>query len=325
MNVIIFIRNPFEIGNFSIETFYSELEIHLEKSINISIKRLPFKNKGLLPRIFNIIYCFFNQSDINHLVGDISYCALLMNKNRLILTVLDFVSLYNSKGIKFYLFKKFLFEIPIKKAREVVFISKATKEDSEKFLSVKKSSIIIPVTVNSDFYDLKYEEKEFKSNFLIIGTAPNKNISRIICALKGTKCNLEIIGRLNIYQRNKLKSFDINFFEHKNALSDNEVIKIYQKSDILIYVSVLEGFGMPIIEANLSGVCVLTSNTSSMPYVAGDAAYLVDPFDIKSIKEGILKLNTNASLRKQLIQNGFKNSKRFLIKDIANKHLKLYQ
>tara|TARA_A100001015_G_scaffold288277_1_gene358975 strand:- start:1129 stop:1875 length:747 start_codon:yes stop_codon:yes gene_type:complete len=248
-----------------------------------------------------------------------------MNKKKLILTVLDFVSLYNSKGLKYYIFKKFLYELPIMKSKEVIYISESTQKDSEKFLLIKRSSKVIPVTVHRDFFKLEHSQKNFNKNFLIIGTAPNKNINRIISAIEGIDCNLTIIGKLDHNQRKKLNSLKINFFEYKNALPISDVINLYKESDILIYVSELEGFGMPIIEANLAGVCVLTSNISSMPFVAGNSAYLVDPFDIDSIHDGLNELCNNSTLRKQLIKNGFINSKRFLIKNIAEQHIKLYK
>ena len=67
------------------------------------------------------------------------------------------------------------------------------------------------------------------------------------------------------------------------------------------------------------------ANISSMPFVAGNSAYLVDPFDIDSIHDGLNELCNNSTLRKQLIKNGFINSKRFLIKNIAEQHIKLYK
>ena len=81
---------------------------------------------------------------------------------------------------------------------------------------------------------------------------------------------------------------------------------------------------MPIIEANALGVCVLTSNISSMPFVVNDAAELVDPFDVKSIRAGILKIINDIEHRESLIQNGYKNVKRFNIKKIGEEHKKIY-
>ena len=77
------------------------------------------------------------------------------------------------------------------------------------------------------------------------------------------------------------------------------------------YVSNFEGFGIPILEGMRAGVPVLTSNVTSMPEVAGDAALLVDPFSTTSITEGMLQLYTDDALRSQLVEKGLQRSKIF--------------
>jgi glycosyltransferase involved in cell wall biosynthesis len=84
------------------------------------------------------------------------------------------------------------------------------------------------------------------------------------------------------------------------------------------YVSNFEGFGIPILEGMRAGVPVLTSNVTSMPEVAGDAALLVDPFSTTSITEGMLQLYTDAALRSQLVEKGLQRSKLFSWENTAN-------
>jgi glycosyltransferase involved in cell wall biosynthesis len=330
MRVNIFIRNPYRLGNFSVEIFYKELIDELENKIDIKLIRVPFKNKGIIPRLLNILFCAVNQVEINHIVGDISYCSFLMHKKRLVLTILDCVSLHRHKGIKKHLLKFFLFKFPILKSSKVIVISDATKNDLIHFINLKKVEYkVIPVTVSKTFFNKKIQQKnstkKFNKNFLIIGTAPNKNIERIAVALGGVECKLSIIGKLNSRQKTELINSKINFKEIAYPLTESQIINEYKKSDLLIFCSELEGFGMPIIEANLMGINILTSNISSMPYVASDSAVYVDPFAVQSIKDGIVRIIDNGELRDQLILKGLKNSNRFLIKQIANKHLTLYK
>jgi glycosyltransferase involved in cell wall biosynthesis len=82
---------------------------------------------------------------------------------------------------------------------------------------------------------------------------------------------------------------------------------------------------MPIIEANAVGRPVITSNRTSMPEVAGDAALIVNPEDLGEIKSAILSLIENESLRNDLIQKGLKNVERFSAKAIAAKYTQLYE
>jgi glycosyltransferase involved in cell wall biosynthesis len=88
--------------------------------------------------------------------------------------------------------------------------------------------------------------------------------------------------------------------------------------------STLEGFGMPIIEAQATGRVVLTSNCSSMPDVAGKGALLVDPFSIKSMREGLKKLISDSKLRDTLINEGFENVKRFEVETISAMYFEVY-
>ena len=82
---------------------------------------------------------------------------------------------------------------------------------------------------------------------------------------------------------------------------------------------------MPIIEGNSVERVVITSNISSMPEVAADAALLVDPFDVQSIRDGMLTLIRDASVRHRLIEAGRENKLRFQSAAIANQYYELYR
>lgn len=77
------------------------------------------------------------------------------------------------------------------------------------------------------------------------------------------------------------------------------------------YPSLYEGFGFPVLEAQACGVPVLTSTVSSLPEVAGDAAWLVEPTDVDAITEGLHRLLTDEGLRARLIACGYRNVQRF--------------
>ena len=121
-----------------------------------------------------------------------------------------------------------------------------------------------------------------------------------------------------------LKENQIDYNVSKN-LTNEEVFEKYRNCDILSFVSTYEGFGMPIVEANAIGRVVVTSNLLSMPEVAGDAAHLVDPFDIGSIRQGIVKVIKDEHYRESLIRNGYQNRKRFDVNKIANQYVEIYQ
>ncbi len=81
---------------------------------------------------------------------------------------------------------------------------------------------------------------------------------------------------------------------------------------------------MPIVEANAIGRVVITGNITSMPEVAGDAACLVDPFDVSAMKLGFQKIINDPVYRESLIENGYSNCQRFSIETITRRYMNLY-
>jgi len=100
---------------------------------------------------------------------------------------------------------------------------------------------------------------------------------------------------------------------------------IYNLCRIFLYPSLRESFGIPMLEAMRCGVPVITSNTSSMPEVSGDAAYIVDPYNPEEITAGIIELLKNKELRKELIEKGIIQSQKFSWKNMAKDVLQLYK
>ena len=94
-------------------------------------------------------------------------------------------------------------------------------------------------------------------------------------------------------------------------VGDTLLHALYQAADGLAYPSLYEGFGLPVLEAMANGVPVLTSDRSSLPEVAGDAAVLVDPLDRGAIAKGLVRLVTDSALRRRLADAGPRRAARF--------------
>ena len=94
-------------------------------------------------------------------------------------------------------------------------------------------------------------------------------------------------------------------------VAEKDVAPLISGAEVFLFPSMYEGFGMPVIEAMACGVPVLTSNVSSLPEVAGDAAVLVDPFSVEDIKNKLKLLLIDEALRKRLNKAGLKRAKRF--------------
>lgn len=107
-------------------------------------------------------------------------------------------------------------------------------------------------------------------------------------------------------------------------LADDDLATLLTGARVLAYPSLYEGFGIPILEAMLCDVPVITSNVSSMPEVAGDAALLVDPLDVDALTSALARVLGDAELRRELVARGRIQRERFSSRRMAAAYRALY-
>lgn len=324
MHVTYFHRLPQDF-HFSIEKLFNTIRESLPHGINWTIQVCPHSSTGLFNRIKNIRFANKYKGKLNHITGDVHYITLGLPKNRTINTYHDFTFLKTNNLLKRALLKFFWVQLPVKRSAVITVISNATKEELIKLTNCNEEKIrVIPNIISSTY---QYSPKDFKTDIpviLHIGTTPNKNIPRLIEALHGINCHLVIVGKLSTTLIQNLKKYQINYSNHYQ-ISENELIYMYKQCDLLSFCSLNEGFGMPILEAQATGRPVVTSNISSMPEVAGGAACLVNPFDVESIRSGIIKITNDSTYREELIKKGLENVKRFNAKEVASMYEAIYR
>ncbi len=154
-----------------------------------------------------------------------------------------------------------------------------------------------------------------------------KNIKNLLSAfdryrLKNGKNKLLIIGKKKWWDRQTENIYQNMRFKEKvvflGQINDELMIDILGSSKALCFVSLFEGFGLPIIEAMRCNVPVITSNTSAMPEIAGDAALIVNPYDVNEIFEAMYKLDNDSKLSKKLILQGQNKIHKFKWANTAN-------
>jgi len=181
---------------------------------------------------------------------------------------------------------------------------------------------------------VKYELPE-KFIFFLANTDPKKNLRGVLKAL----AILQAQGKLSIplvmldFKEEYLMEIlqEIGAAELRSMIHiigyvpNKELPYFYQLSTVYLYPSLRESFGIPILEAMACGTPVITSNTSSMPEVAGNAAILIDPFDPQTIADAILTLENNVQLRENLIDKGLLRAQQFSWSKTAKMVMKIYK
>lgn len=325
MRVTYFQRKPIPDFHFSVEIIFNDIRHHLPPDIKSKIIIAKYFSKGIFKRIYIMVAALFQQGEINHITGDISFAGLFLNKRKTIQTILDCIFLRNKMGIAQYILKLFWLDLPVRRARIVTTISQQTKTEILKLTGCAPDKVkVIPIAL-SDLFGTRIP-KPFSDipKILLIGNAPNKNWSNMLEALKGIKCEIHVVAKQDDDLERKLKAINAQYI-YQSGFNQTQMLEKYNTMDLLLFASTYEGFGMPIIEAQAVGVPVITSNISSMPEVAGNAAHLVNPLDIEGIRQGVLKIIRDEEYRNHLIQLGFENIKRFNPKTIAEQYAEIYR
>lgn len=319
-----FMRKPLR-AQHSIERLFSEIRKHLPPDIACTPHMCAHQSIGLWRRIVITLEAAFRQAEVNHVTGDVHFITLFMRRKSTILTIHDLASLDRLTGLKRWLFRLLWLRTPTQRSRIITVISYATRDHVQRELGDISADIRVVPDCLCDGFD-PYP-KPFNTEcptVLLIGSSPNKNFHRVAQALHGIPCNLRVIGRLTPELAETLVRYEISYTSDFQ-LTDQAVIEEYRKCDLLVFASTSEGFGLPILEAQAVGRPVITSNVSSMPEVAGDGAELVDPFDTGSIRAGVLRVISDEQRRKELVERGFSNARRFSAAAVAEQYAELYR
>jgi glycosyltransferase involved in cell wall biosynthesis len=226
-----------------------------------------------------------------------------------------------------------------RKATRIATVSEFSRQDISKLYGINPDLIDVVYDGGSDaYFPLDEEEiREVRSRipggspyFIFIGALnPRKNLINLFKAFdifrgqSQSECKLLIAGARmwwtremeSVYQSMKFRE-EVIFL---GRIGTGELRKYLGAAIGLTYISYFEGFGIPIVEAFRSGVPVITSNVTSMPEVAGDAALLVDPFIPGSIAEAMDKVFTDETLRKAMVARGFERKEIFTWQKTADR------
>ncbi|MBO4752058.1 MAG: glycosyltransferase family 4 protein [Bacteroidales bacterium] len=225
------------------------------------------------------------------------------------------------------------------KASQVVTVSEFSKADIAKTYTISPDKISVVYNGAGDAYRPLSPDEQLSVRQQYCGGSPyfifvstilrRKNLANLLKAFDLFKSSdsqghkLLVVGARVWWQDELKEAFDsmkhqsdVQFLGHTSA---DELSRLLAASTALVYPSFFEGFGIPIVEAFCAETAVITSNVTSMPEVAGDAALLIDPHNVNAIADAMHQLADDTQLRQQLIERGRARRSLFTWDDAATK------
>lgn len=280
--------------------------------------------------------------DILHMPANIcpiySHCPIVV-------TIFDITSLVKPQDFPPWHrnYARCIIPLSAKKASVILTISQHSKNDIVKRLNVGSEKIIVTYCGVSEEFKPQYADeieevkKKYNINPFILSVGslePRKNIVRLLEAYSILRSRGFALPLVHVGPRGWLCD-EIDLCIKELGLTEcvkflghvplRDLVKLYNAATVFVYPSLYEGFGLPVIEAMACGCPVITSNTSSLPEVAGDAGILIDPLDIKQIADAIGRVSTDRALRQQMTHAGIERARLFSWEGCAKKTLEGYE
>lgn len=250
----------------------------------------------------------------------------LLSRTRMVVTIYDLT--FQLFPAVHELFKRFYFPAmmaaAVRKAKRVLVISASTERDLHAWLPVSREKTVItllaPRTLENDSTPLDAGVDAGDRYFLSLGTLePRKNVERLLEAWLGIDEHQRLGVKIVFVG---LRGWMVDKLLHRHTGTDASVVfagylddtslnRLLLDAQALLYPSLYEGFGLPVLEAMAQGIPVLTSNIGATREVAADAALLVDPTDVSDIRAGVVRLLRDAPFRTELSRRGLLRASQF--------------
>ncbi|MEW5693772.1 MAG: glycosyltransferase family 1 protein [Candidatus Hydrogenedentota bacterium] len=228
---------------------------------------------------------------------------------------------------------RYLFKFYSRQMNKIVTDSNYSKQDIINYLKVDEKKVkVISIPLDKIFLidSAPGREQQTRDIFLFVGNIlKHKNIEFLLKVYSKLETSIRkrykliLAGKINDYYKKRLERLGYSFglgkeeFEFSGFVSEEELVNLYRRAKIFLFPSLLEGFGVPVVEAQAMGVPVIASDRTSIPEVACNAAVLLNPYNVDEWVETILKLLNNENFRDELIKRGKSNVSRFSLDKIG--------
>ena len=300
------------------------MRAHLPDDVAVRVVTSSQYSSGVVPRLKAVWEGRRVQGRITHVVGDIHYVTLLMRRATTVLTVHDVEFLSRAGRLKRLLYGWVWLRLPIARSAVVTVPSEGSRRSLVEVLGRDPGVRVVLNPLRPGFVPVPRGRRTGPPVVLLMGTWPNKNLPRSAEALRGLPVQVVLIGPVDDRQRAQLDEA-VPGWTHHPGPDDDGVVRLLQECDLLLFPSLQEGFGLPIIEAQATGRPVVTSDRDPMVEVAGGAAVLVDPEDVASIRAGVQRLLDDDVLVADLVRRGLVNVARFSPATVAEQYAAIYR
>lgn len=332
------------------KVFVSEKPFDVPANFEFLTTKISQENHpiGEIWEYFFLPYFFLKEGiDIFH--SPTFHLPIFTPRIKKIITIHDIILLKFSQTYprNFVRYAALMLKIAIKVTDAIIVPSESTKKDIIKIFKVKADKIyIVPHGVrhglnliNDNYYLINIKNKyNLPDNFILFVSTiePRKNLEGLIRAysnIRKTGISHKLVvcggkGWLHEYERITKIAGELGVTEHISFigyLPDEDIAAIYNLAALFVYPSLYEGFGFPPLEAMACGCPVITSNTSSLPEVVGEAAIMVNPYDIEELTKAMYEVLTNNELKLKMKKQGLERAKMFSWGKSAREHVSIYE
>lgn len=302
------------IGEHGIGRFASEVAERNEGFVKI-------KN-GLKPTSpFDVLFITLHLAFKKGLYFSPGYNCPFFFLNRSIITIHDLNHIdvnHNSSFLK-KIYYEFVMKRACQKSFKILTVSDFSKKRICEWAGISDSKVLVVGNgVSEEFLNKENDIDSVDGEYILVvsNRKKHKNESKILSAFdlanipSSVKLIFTGIPDENLEKEIKSKNLQGRVI-FKGRVGNNELASLYKNSLFLLFPSLYEGFGLPVIEAMSCGTAVITSTTTSLPEVAGDAAILVDPENTEAIALAINRLYSDPDLKKELIKKGLIQAKKY--------------
>ena len=313
---------------------------------NVEIVDVPYTKESTLKNILWHQWLF--QKLLRQYKCDIAYIPnftlLIWKAVPTVVTIHDLIEFrFPHKFSKTRMFyrKRICDPLMARRSDYILTVSKSSYNDIVKFLNVKPEKISLTLNATDKTFFRRYPKEEvegvisnyglnYKGYLLFVGSIdhPGKNIMTVINAyfnlrgkgeLEGKK--LVIIGK-DGYNSQVIYDY-VNSSEYKDEviftgyLKDDDLPKLYCGASIMLYLSIFEGFGLPVLEAMSCGTPVICSNTSCFPEIVEELDVMVDVTDVKTVEEKVVKILSDEKYATELAERCYEKSQKYSWEETA--------